>query len=338
MRTARRFHVTTLAVAAVWVTVLALAACGGKTPTTPSETTTQPGFAVGGTVRDAGNLNLLANATVQLAGGAGSTQATTGFDGAFSFSGISGSVTVTVTASGYETQATTATVSAGTSLDVRLRRVVGRAVACGDGPDTGNRVLSLFSRPVSGTYSLTNYFDHDLPLGTWSGNGYQLTYCDGRVTGRLDAHQGYDWVMPVGTPLLAMAEGTVISAGTDSPFFCAPLGRTVSDQRYVEIRHAALNGEQFSSVFVHLSRIDVSVGQTVSRGQTVGLSGNTGCSTEPHLHLQVWRFTNTNSGRSVLVDPYGWEGTGLDPWSQDSSGSSSIWLWRAGEAPALRLR
>ncbi len=241
-------------------------------------------------------------------------------------------------ASGYEAQSATTTVSAATSLDVRLRRVVGRAVSCGDAPDTGNRVLPLFSRPFTGTFSLTNYFDHDLPLGTWAGNGCQLTYCDGRVTGRIDAHQGYDWVMPGGTPLLAMAEGTVTSAGTDAPFFCAPLGRTVSGQRFVEIRHPVLNSEQFSSVFVHLSRIDVSVGQTVTRGQTIGLSGNTGCSTEPHLHLQVWRFTHTNNGRSTLVDPYGWEGAGLDPWSQDPSGSSSIWLWQPGESPALRLR
>ena len=47
--------------AAVWVTVLALAACGGKTPTTPSEPT-QSTFVVSGTVRDAGNLNFLSNA------------------------------------------------------------------------------------------------------------------------------------------------------------------------------------------------------------------------------------------------------------------------------------
>ncbi len=288
-------------------------------------------------MRDAGNLNLLSGAGVQLVA-TSTSQGTTGFDGAFSFSGVRGTATVTVSASGYETQSTSATVTAATSLDVRLRRVVGRAVACGEAPDTGNRVLPMFFRPFTGAFLLTNYFDHDLPLGNYSGNGYQLTYCDARVTGRLDAHQGYDWVMPTGTPLLAMAEGTVINAGTDPAFFCATLGRTVSDQRFVEIRHPAANGEQFSSVFVHLSRIDVSAGQAVTRGQTVGLSGNTGCSTEPHLHLQVWRFTHTNTGRSTLVDPYGWEGSGLDPWSQHSSGSSSIWLWQPGEAPALRLR
>lgn len=202
----------------------------------------------------------------------------------------------------------------------------------------GNRVLPLFSRPFDGDVALTNYFDHDLPTGTYSGNGYQLTFCDERMGGRLDTHQGYDWLLPTGTPLLAVTDGEIANAGTDPPFFCATLGRTVSDQRFVEIRHPPMNGEQFSSVFVHLSRIDVSVGQMVTRGQLVGLSGNTGCSTEPHLHLQVWRFTGTNTGRPVLVDPYGWEGAGLDPWAEHPSGAGSIWLWQPGKAPALRPR
>jgi hypothetical protein len=263
-------------------------------------------------------------------------QTETGFDGEFSFAGFHGPAVVTVMASGYETQSMTLDVSATTSLGFRLRRVVGRTVPCGDAPDTGNRVLPLFSSPFNGMPPLTNYFDHDLPL--YGGNGYELTFCNERVTGRIDGHQGYDWPMPSGTPLLAMAEGQVTSAGTDPPFFCAPLGRIVSDQRFVEIRHPMMNGEEFSSVFVHLSRIDVSVGQAVARGQTVGLSGNSGCSTEPHLHLHVWRFTHTNDGLPAVIDPYGWEGVGQDPWSQHPSGSGSIWLWRPGESPVLLPR
>jgi murein DD-endopeptidase MepM/ murein hydrolase activator NlpD len=111
------------------------------------------------------------------------------------------------------------------------------------------------------------------------------------------------------------------------------LGRVVADQQFVEIRYPAVSGEVFSSVYVHLSRIDVSAGQQVAPGQIVGLSGNTGCSTEPHLHLGVWRHTNTNSGSPARVDPYGWDGWGRDPWAQHPSGSGSIWLWRPGEAP-----
>jgi murein DD-endopeptidase MepM/ murein hydrolase activator NlpD len=322
--------------------LLASVACGSsKTPSpaapTPSPEPAQPTYVVSGTVRDGGNLNLLANTHVTITAGSTSLQADTGFDGVFSFPGIRGPASVGATAGGYEAQTVTATVAAATTFDIRLRRVVGRAVPCGDGPDAGNRVLSLFSSPFSGTFPLTNYFDHDLPVGT-SSNGFQHTYCDERVTGRIDGHPGYDWLMPVGTPLLAVADGQVTNLGTDAPFYCPALGRTVSDQQFVEIRHPAVNGEEFSSVFVHLSRIDVSVGQAVARHQTVGLSGNTGCSTEPHLHMQVWRFTHTNNGRPTLTDPYGWEGVGLDPWAQDPSGASSHWLWRPGESPALHPR
>jgi murein DD-endopeptidase MepM/ murein hydrolase activator NlpD len=185
---------------------------------------------------------------------------------------------------------------------------------------------------------LTNYFDHDLPLGTSPGTGYQLTFCDERMTGRIDAHRGYDWMMPTGTPLLALADGEVTFAGVDSAFYCGPLGRIVADQQLVEIRHPAATGEDLSSVFVHFSRIDVRVGQLVRRGQVIGLSGNTGCSTEPHLHLDELRLTGTNTGRPTVVDPYGWEGAAQDPWSLDPSGSASVWMWRPGEAPALRPR
>jgi hypothetical protein len=56
---------------------------------------------------------------------------------------------------------------------------------------------------------LINYFDHDLPLDTRPGNGYQLTFCNERMTGRLDAHRGYDWILPTGTPSLALADDEV---------------------------------------------------------------------------------------------------------------------------------
>lgn len=314
-------------------------ACGGGSPSSPSPTP-QPGptYVVSGTVRDGGNLNLLSQVRVQLAASTGSSEQTTDFDGSFSFGGVSGTATVTAAASGYEARSVTASVGAPAVFDLELKRVSGRAAACGDAPDTGNRILPMFSRPFHGEFLLTNYFDHDLPLGTYAGDGYQHTYCDERVTGRLDTHQGYDWLLPTGTSLLAVSDGEVIGAGVDAPFFCATLGRSVSDQQFVEIRHPVTKREQFSSVFVHLSRIDVAVGQMVTRGQVIGLSGNTGCSTEAHLHLQVWRFTQTNTGRPVLIDPYGWEGKEPDPWAQHPSGSGSVWLWLPDEAPRLRPR
>ena len=203
----------------------------------------------------------------------------------------------------------------------------------GDAP-----AIALLTRPFAGFHTVSNYFDHDRPLEFQDANGFQLNACGEQVSaaGRVDGHSGYDWLMPVGTTLRAAAAGEVIAIGPDPPFFCPTLGRVVSDQHFVEIRHPAVAGEQFSSVYVHLSRADVTLGQAVASGQQIGLSGNSGCSTQPHLHFQVWRLTHTNTGGPVVVDPYGWNGGGPDPWALDSSGAASVWLWRTGEVPPFR--
>lgn len=203
---------------------------------------------------------------------------------------------------------------------------------CGDTPDNTNTVLPLLSRPFAGEYVLTNFFDHNLPFEFHDDNGYQLTWCGQRVYGRVDGHSGYDWLLPMGTPLLATVDGSVTVAGTDPPFLCPTLGRTVSDQLVVSIRSDG--ADAYDSQYVHLSRVDVLVNQRVTHGDVIGLSGNTGCSTGPHLHFQVRALIARNPG--ALVDPYGWQGRGTDPWSIHPNGRSSAWMWRPGEAPLLR--
>jgi len=202
---------------------------------------------------------------------------------------------------------------------------------CGSAPPAGRTVLAIFSRPFAGNFRLTNYFDHDLPAPFQGGNDFQLNACGERITGRIDGHSGYDWLLPVGTPLLATSDGTVVFAGLDPQFFCPVLGRTVADQLVVSIRSEGSG--RYDSQYLHLARIDVAEGDRVARGQVVGLSGNTGCSTEPHLHFQVRAVDGPNPG--ALVDPYGWGGDEPDPWELHPSGSPSVWLWRQGEAPGL---
>lgn len=85
-------------------------------------------------------------------------------------------------------------------------------------------------------------------------------------------HEGVDKVAPVGTPVLATAPGTVAVSR-----YWGHYGLTV------ELQHEW----GFTTRYAHLSRLLVQVGDTVEVGQAIGLLGNTGRSTGPHLHYEV---------------------------------------------------
>lgn len=85
-------------------------------------------------------------------------------------------------------------------------------------------------------------------------------------------HEGQDIEVPTGTPVSATANGTVLCAGWQNGY-----GQVV----YID------HGNGISTRYGHLSQINVSIGQTISRGETIGLSGSTGRSTGPHLHYEV---------------------------------------------------
>ncbi len=90
-------------------------------------------------------------------------------------------------------------------------------------------------------------------------------------------HTGIDIAVPEGTPVRAAASGTVTFAGWHEGFGVL-----------VVIDH----GNGYESYYGHLSKLLVSVGQSVSAGDVIALSGNTGLSTGPHLHFEV-RYLGT---------------------------------------------
>ena len=85
-------------------------------------------------------------------------------------------------------------------------------------------------------------------------------------------HEGIDFRAATGTRVYASKTGTVIYASKKTGY-----GKTVI------IQHQ----DDFSTVYGHLSRIRVSVGTFIRQGQVIGLSGNTGISTGPHLHFEI---------------------------------------------------
>ena len=91
-------------------------------------------------------------------------------------------------------------------------------------------------------------------------------------TGEQKRHRGIDFAGKIGTPLMAVAPGRVISAGERVGY-----GTTV------EIDH----GLGFTTLYAHLSQINVSRGDWVRAGTVIGLAGSSGRSTGPHLHYEI---------------------------------------------------
>ena len=92
------------------------------------------------------------------------------------------------------------------------------------------------------------------------------------VTGRYQHHAGIDFRAATGTRVYASKAGRIIFAGRKNGY-----------GKIVGIEHEG----NFTTWYGHLSRIRVKVGQTVSQGKVIGLSGNTGISTGPHLHFEI---------------------------------------------------
>lgn len=93
------------------------------------------------------------------------------------------------------------------------------------------------------------------------------------VTGERRMHKGVDFAAPTGTPIFAAADGVVTDAGWTNGGY----------GNIVELRHS----DGSVTLYAHTSRVYVSKGQVVNRGQAIAEVGTTGRSTGPHLHFEV---------------------------------------------------
>jgi murein DD-endopeptidase MepM/ murein hydrolase activator NlpD len=183
-------------------------------------------------------------------------------------------------------------------------------------------IAPFLGRPYWNQHAVTAIFDHCNPNysldgkvcefnGTVAsrGNGVDPGFPSGYAItpGRsdylyYDGHNGWDLALRY-EPVLAAAPGTVVIAGADANN--SGFGQTIT------IDHQ--NG--FTTRYAHLSDIWVRPGQTVARGQQIGVSGNTGNSTGPHLHFGLYITSSWTA-----IDPWGWTGSGPDPWGAFDSG------------------
>jgi murein DD-endopeptidase MepM/ murein hydrolase activator NlpD len=121
--------------------------------------------------------------------------------------------------------------------------------------ERGTKIPPTYIKPISGGRLSSNFGKRTAP-----------------TKGASTYHKGVDWSTPVGTAVMASSAGTVTKAGWGSGYGYV-----------VYIQHA--DGRQ--TRYGHLSKVLVKVGQTVSQGQKIALSGNTGISTGPHVHFEI---------------------------------------------------
>jgi Membrane proteins related to metalloendopeptidases len=91
----------------------------------------------------------------------------------------------------------------------------------------------------------------------------------------LHGNNGVELGCPIGTPVIASAGGKIVSAKSS--------GYNGGYGKVIIIAHE--NNTQ--TLYAHLSRVDVNVGDIVQQGDIIGLTGNTGKSTGPHLHFEI---------------------------------------------------
>ncbi len=126
-------------------------------------------------------------------------------------------------------------------------------------PVTPTPTSTILIAPLAGTPTVTQWFGEN-PTA-YAKFGYR-------------GHNGVDYSAVVGTPVRAVADGTVAYVDDD------PTGYGL----YIRIWHKTLG---VYSMYGHLSKQNVKAGDTVKQGATIGLTGNTGNSTGPHLHYEL---------------------------------------------------
>lgn len=144
---------------------------------------------------------------------------------------------------------------------------------------------------VSYTGSLVNISGFVAPItggrisaGTWAYPGGGL-------------HLGMDYAVPIGTPLMAPADGIILYANNPAPSNGGYLGNWIGypygGGNTIEMI-CKVNGTTYAISFCHLSRegFAVSAGQSVSQGQQLALTGNSGNSSGPHCHIEVINLGN----------------------------------------------
>jgi len=166
------------------------------------------------------------------------------------------------------------------------------------------------SYPVPWLPSPHDHFYFTSPISAYDIDSAYSTYPYGGVFFENVVHTGIDIPGDIGTPILAAGSGTVIYAGQG----VYRQGNDILDDPYgkaVVIEHDfSFQGQPLFTLYAHLDEIQVRKGQMLDAGDQIGLMGNTGKTTGPHLHFEVRLGSNeyfaTRNPDLWIAPPQGW--------------------------------
>jgi murein DD-endopeptidase MepM/ murein hydrolase activator NlpD len=128
------------------------------------------------------------------------------------------------------------------------------------------------SRPIPNGY--VDYTDRTYAYGSTAGGTYR-------------PHTGEEFRNPEGTPVVAVADGTIQYAGDDIAAIYGPTPNFYGNLIVLALNGVTYQGKQVYGVYGHVSKIDVKSGDAVASGQKIGEVGQTGIAIGPHLHFEV---------------------------------------------------
>jgi hypothetical protein len=200
-------------------------------------------------------------------------------------------------------------------LSIAALLIIFGGLLCAEAQAQGGIRLRL---PFDGSFRLTSNVDHNAP---GVDDGYMVVYhgeerlnCAAAYSSDsepycYDHHRGTDYSM-YQQPVLAAASGTVSLAGDQ--------GSTIGNAVYID--HAG----DYQTRYYHLHSYSVNVGDEVSVGQQIGVSGNSGTGMPWHLHFEVRH-------EGYVTDPFGWRGDWADP----IPNGPAVCLWGDGQCTAV---
>ena len=152
-----------------------------------------------------------------------------------------------------------------------------------------NKALESAAKPLEATLAAEAAYPSGLPmtgsLDISSEFGLRNNPFGG---GSFEVHEGMDFIGNVGDIIAATGDGVVTLAGPNGGY-----GNTVT------IDH----GYGYETLYAHMSKVSVKVGDRIKRGQIVGHVGSTGRSSGPHLHYSLYKDKKAINPRQVMNIP-----------------------------------